>query len=440
MNGLRIAWVKIGGLWPLHTGGRLRSFHIVSELSRRHRVTVLTTHRPGEDPSALARRLPHCERVVSFPHAAPKQGSWRFVGSLARSWLSPLPVDLWKSRVPAVRAEVERLVGAGLVDLCVADFLVAAPNVPLGGAVPVVLFEHNVEHMIWKRLAAVEARAWRRRLLALEWRKMRRCEARACAQATLTIAVSDVDRALLATDAPGARVATVPTGVDTAYFAPNGVPESPAHLVFIGSMDWYPNEDAMVFFVGEVLPLIRRAVPDARLTVVGRNPSARLRALGEAAGVRITGTVEDVRAWIAEAAVYVVPLRVGGGTRLKIFEGLAMGKAVVSTTVGAEGLPLVDGTHFVRADGAAEFARAVVSLVRDPDRRRTLGTAGRRLVEARYSWAEVAREFEARCEPALVARAAAAASPRVVPGAVECLPSVLASMMAGRRHNGGDGR
>ena len=111
--------------------------------------------------------------------------------------------------------------------------------------------------------------------------------------------------------------------------------------------------------------------------------------------------MEDVRPWVAEAAVYVVPLRVGGGTRLKIFEGLAMGKAVVSTTIGAEGLPLVDGTHFLRADGPADFARAVVSLLRDPDRRKALGTAGRRLMEERYSWARVAAEFEARCEEAL---------------------------------------
>jgi len=399
VNGLRIVWVKIGGLWPLHTGGRLRSFHILSELSRRHRVTVLTTHRPGEDPAALAARLPYCERVVSFPHAAPKQASWRFVGSLARSWLSALPVDLWKSRVPAVQAEVDRLLGGGHVDVCVADFLVAAPNVRLGGAVPVVLFAHNVEHMIWKRLATVEPRVWRRALLEVEWRKMRRCEARACTQAAVTIAVSDVDRALLTTAAPGARVFTVPTGVDTSYFAPDGVPESPARLVFIGSMDWYPNEDAMMFFIGEILPVIRRAVPGVELAVVGRDPSARLRAVGEAAGVRITGTVEDVRPWIADAAIYLVPLRVGGGTRLKIFEGLAMGKAVVSTTVGAEGLPLVDGIHFVRADGPAEFARAVVSLLRDPDRRQALGRAGRHLVDARYSWATVAREFETRCEP-----------------------------------------
>jgi glycosyltransferase involved in cell wall biosynthesis len=189
--------------------------------------------------------------------------------------------------------------------------------------------------------------------------------------------------------------------VDTSFFTPNGVHEAPARLVFTGAMDWYPNEDAILYFIDGILPSIRREVPRVALTVVGRNPSSRLRAAAEAAGVRVTGTVEDVRPWVAEATVYVVPLRVGGGTRLKIFEGLAMSKAVVSTTVGAEGLPLVDGTHFVRADAPAAFADAVVSLLRDPFRRKALGMAGRRLVEERYSWTRVAREFEAHCEEAL---------------------------------------
>src|SRR6185503_7113005 len=143
--------------------------------------------------------------------------------------------------------------------------------------------------------------------------------------------------------------------------------------VFTGSMDWYPNEDGILYFADTILPLIRRECPDAQVTVVGRDPSARLRAAASGRGVRLTGTVEDVRPYMSDAAVYVVPLRVGGGTRLKIFEALAMGKPVVSTTVGAEGLPLVPGKHYLRADEPADFARAVVALLRDPARRRRLG-------------------------------------------------------------------
>jgi len=190
MRPLRILWVKVGGLWPLHTGGRLRSFHILSELARLHRVTLMTTHGPGERPDDLAGRLPQCERVTSFPYAAPKLGSVGFARAVAGSWLSPLPVDLWKWQVPGVREAVRQMFAAGEVDLCVADFLYTTPNVPLAGPVPTIFFDHNVEHVIWKRLSQVEATRWRRLLLEVEWRKMRRAEIRACLQARLTIAVS----------------------------------------------------------------------------------------------------------------------------------------------------------------------------------------------------------------------------------------------------------
>ncbi len=392
---MRILWVKVGGLWPAHTGGRLRSLEIVSALAGRHAVTVMTTHGPGDDPEGLAARLAACE-VLSFPHAAPKQGTAAFGRALLRSWASPLPVDLVKWTVPALRAAVAARVASGEADVCVADFLSSVPNVPMGGPVPVVFFDHNVEHVIWRRLARVGP-AWRRPLLEIEWRKVKRQEARACRQARLTVAVSDLDRDQLAADAPRARVEVVPTGVDTSYFTPSAPTREEAAMVFTGSMDWYPNEDAIRYFVAEILPLVRRELPRATLTVVGRRPSDTLVALATSAGVRVTGRVDDVRPHVAGSAVYVVPLRVGGGTRLKIFEALAMGKPVVSTTVGAEGLPLVPEEHFVKADTPAGFAAAVVGLLRDPARREKLGAAGRRLVEERYSWPQVAREFEARC-------------------------------------------
>jgi glycosyltransferase involved in cell wall biosynthesis len=186
--------------------------------------------------------------------------------------------------------------------------------------------------------------------------------------------------------------------VDAAYFHPNGTAEKPARLVFTGSMDWYPNEDAIIHFMEAILPRLRRRIPGLTIAVVGRNPSERLKALGAAKGVQITGTVDDVRPYVAEAAVYVVPLRIGGGTRLKIFEALAMGKAVVSTSVGAEGLPMTPGQHFLQADSPEDFAKAVLALLEDVPRRRAIGEAGRRLVEARYSWAQVGREFERLCE------------------------------------------
>jgi glycosyltransferase involved in cell wall biosynthesis len=370
---------------------------MIAELSLRHRVTLLTTQPPADEPASLRARLPDCERIDVIPYALPKQGTARFAMAVARSWASPYPADLWRWRIPAVRARVRERMKQG-VDLCVADFLSAMPNLPTQTSAPVVLFEHNVEHMIWKRLHEVEKRPWRRALLALEWRKMRQYEARACGRAGLTVAVSEADRALLAAKAAGADIRAVGTGVDTAYFHPNGAVEAPATLVFTGSMDWYPNEDAILYFIAAILPELRREVPGLSLAVVGRDPSDRLRAACAAAGVHVTGTVADVRPYVAEAAVYVVPLRIGGGTRLKIFEALAMGKAVVATRVGAEGLPIVSGQHFLQADSPADFAQAVVTLLKDAGRRHALGMAGRRLVEERYSWTQVTRQFEAHCE------------------------------------------
>ena len=159
-------------------------------------------------------------------------------------------------------------------------------------------------------------------------------------------------------------------------------------------MDWLPNEDAMLYFCREILPFIRSEEPLARLTIVGRAPTPAVKKLADAAGIVVTGRVDDVRPYMREASVYVVPLRIGGGTRLKIFEAMAMGKAVVSTTIGAEGLPVTNGTHVMVADDPASFARAVVVLIRDADRRQQLEVAARALVVEKYDWSAVAGELE----------------------------------------------
>lgn len=367
---------------------------MLSELSRRHQVTLVTTSGPGDDPSGLERELPRCERVISVPYAAPKRGTFRFVLSLATSWLLGQPLDLWRWRVQAVRRQVSRLAADGRFDLVVADFLAAVPNLPSDLEIPVVLFEHNVEYLIWKRLSDIEDRWWRRVPLEVEWRRVRRWEGRACEQAALTITVSGHDRHRLAMLAPAARVVDVPTGVDITYFQPSRQPEVANRLVFSGSMDWYPNEDAVISFAESVLPQLRQALPDVSMTVVGRRPSAKLRAVAEQVGIDVTGTVDDVRPYVWEAALYVVPLRVGGGTRLKIFEALAMGKAVLSTTVGAEGLDVNPGEHLVLADGPDALCQEALVLLANAERRCALGTAGRQLMEERYSWASVTATFD----------------------------------------------
>lgn len=398
---MRILWVKMGGLWPPTSGGRTRSLKLITELAKRHEVTVVTTHGEDDDPHGLVEELQCCNRVISFDYRVPKRGSVVFPATVARSWLSRDPVDLWKWRVDEVRNCVRGLIDAGRVDVCVADFLFAVNNVPLGGPTPVVLFEHNVEYLIWKRLHDLEQVGWRKALLAIEWRKLRAREAAAVRRADMTVAVSAHDRDRLEALAPDADVTWIPTGVDVDFFHPDPAAETRNHMVFSGSMDWHPNEDAVRYFMQDILPIVRADIPDATFSIVGRNPSEALVREAAAAGASTTGTLDDIRPAIAAAEICVVPLRAGSGTRLKIFEALAMGKAVVSTTVGAEGLDIIPGMHYIAADGAREFAGAVISLLNDTDRRRRIAAAGRALVEERYSWAQVARPFERHCQTVL---------------------------------------
>ncbi len=406
---MRILWVKFGGLWPLNSGGRLRSFNLLRELSREHAITVATTREQDSPPGQLADQLPDCRTVIEVPYRPVKHHDPRFPLVLAKSWLTGIPVDMERARIPELGRVVRSSLDTGGFDLCIADFLCSLPSVPRDGTVPVVLFEHNVEYMIWKRLAST-CRSWPRRLiLEKEWRRVCRYERRGCAEVERVITVSDADRDLLRSMVTGGSVFSVPTGVDTEYFSPRqDIPER-KEVVFVGSMDWFPNEDAMRWFVADMLPALRRRVPDVLVTVVGRNPSVKLTRDLQAYNVSVTGTVADVRGFIARAAVCIVPLRIGGGTRLKIFEGLSMGKATVTTSVGGEGLPLVDGRDVVIADHPDDFAEQVAALILDPVRRRQLGEAGRELVVRRYGWPRVAKEFDLLCQTACMRRSPASA-------------------------------
>src|SRR5262249_25780924 len=187
------------------------------------------------------------------------------------------------------------------------------------------------------------------------------------------------------------HVQAIDTAVDIEYFRPSQNAEKPDHVVFIGSMDWLPNQDGVAFFVQEGWPLIRRVRPQAVFPVVCPRPPWSVRRLERVPGVEVVGTVPDVRPYLAQAAVVVVPLLVGGGTRIKIFEALAMAKAVVSTTIGAEGLPVTSGEHLLLADGADAFADAVLQLLDDVKLRTRLGQTASRLVQAHYSTEVAAR-------------------------------------------------
>jgi sugar transferase (PEP-CTERM/EpsH1 system associated) len=394
---MRILWLKTDLLLPLDKGGKLRTWHLMRQLARRHAITYLAFADPHGDPQVLEGMQEVAEAVETIPRVEVQKGSARFLAQAAWHLADPLPYAVGHYRSRKYRRRVSNLLASQPFDLVVSDFLPPIVNLPAELPCPSVLFTHNVESDIWRRHAETVTDVVRRSLYAMQYRRMLRFEGYALRRCDGVLAVSEADRETFARVYPGIdldAIHVVPTGVDTEFFAPAPSPATSVELVFTGSMDWLPNEDAMLWFCREVLPLIRRDRPATTLSIIGRAPTTAVRRLAEAPGVRVTGRVDDVRPYMRNAAVFVVPLRVGGGTRLKIFEAMAMGKAVVSTTVGAEGLPVTHDRNLLIADDPGSFARAVLRLLTNLDERRQLELAARSLVAMHFDWSAVARDLE----------------------------------------------
>jgi glycosyltransferase involved in cell wall biosynthesis len=271
-------------------------------------------------------------------------------------------------------------------------------------AAPRLIFDvHNAAYLLQRRACLTDLRVPRRWIAAayswVQWRKLAAYERQVCRAADRVIAVSEADRDALLRLIPGAEITVVPNGVDLAFLSPGVVPPLPGlqapALVFTGKMDYRPNVDAVLWFVEAVLPLITAQAPAAHLYVVGQQPHARLAGLAGHPAVTVTGRVPDVRPYIAGAAVYVVPLRIGGGTRLKVLEAMAMGQAIVSTRLGCDGFPFEDGREVVFADDPAAFAAHVLALVQDRARAAALGQRARAYVAAHFGWDAIVPRLEA---------------------------------------------
>ena len=394
---MRILWLKSDLLLPLDKGGKLRTWHLMRHLAARHDITYLGFAEPGQPTSDVEGMKAVARRVETVTRAEPAKRSLRFYADAAAHIVDPLPYAVGKYRSRAFRRKLRELLDEEPFDLVVCDFLFPAVNLPASLPCPSMIFTHNVESEIWRRHATTRP-GLARPLYRIQHRRMLRYEARTLARFDGVLAVSNADRDTFARLYPGAisrPVHVVPTGVDTDYFSPSPSGRDSREIVFTGSMDWLPNEDAMLFFCRDVLPIVRAEEPGATLSIVGRAPTPAVQALADSAnGIRVTGRVDDVRPYVQEAAAYIVPLRIGGGTRLKIFEAMAMGKAVVSTTIGAEGLPVTSGEHLLVADEARGFARAIVCVMRDLDRRRRLEASARALVVEKYDWSSVAGALE----------------------------------------------
>ncbi|MGQ0539506.1 MAG: glycosyltransferase [Gemmatimonadaceae bacterium] len=399
---MHILWIKTELLHPVDKGGRIRTFQMLRQLRRDHRITYLALNDGSGPPDALDRAAEYCDDLVTLPFETRRKRSAGFYAELLANMASPLPYAIAKYRVPALTEALRDLVQRSAVDAAVCDFLAPSVNIPDGLGVPLILFQHNVEAQIWERHAANARDPVTRWYMRRQWRRMAAFERRECARFDHVVAVSQEDADLMRRLYAPRAISTVATGVDTEYFAPSGQRKRmPNEIVFTGSMDWLPNEDAMLWFTSAVLPLVREHVPEATLSIVGRTPSAPVRDLERRhSGVTVTGSVPDVRPYLEQGSVFVIPLRIGGGTRLKAYEAMGMEIPVVSTRIGVEGLPLAAGGEYLAADDAPAFAAAIVRLLREPALGRALAQAAAARVRRECGWREVAAVFADICSAA----------------------------------------
>lgn len=377
-------------LVPADTGGKIRSLQIFSRLSARAEIHAISQADPEFDAMGIREMKQMFASYTPVPWGESTKYSAGFYLDLAKNRFSTMPYFIDKFCRSEFARALGNLAASQRFDLLCCDFLqTATPALELPMR-PRVVFEHNVEYKLRKRQWEAETASLRKWVFAAEWKKTLRVEARVCRSFDHIIAVSDEDRMVFERDFGVRNVSTIPTGVDGDYFQPQATPERPGRLVFVGSMDWYPNEDGVLWFLREVFLRIQREIPYVGLTIVGRNPSARLvTAASKLSGIALTGRVADVRPYLAEAEVVIVPLRVGGGTRIKIPEAMAMGKAVVSTHIGAEGLPFDNRREILLKDEPEEFAASVIEVLKNAEFRFAIGNAARKRVLRDHGWGSV---------------------------------------------------
>ena len=376
--------------FPLTDGGRIRVFNLLKQIAEKNDVTLLALETQPTDAEGVTELQQLGIQVHLVPNA-PTLPRVSF-GTLANAFLKRQPITVARYDLPVYRRKFRELVATENFDLVHYEMFHTAQfhtEVDL----PSVLSQQNVDSAIWRRLCGETANPFYKFAYWTQQLAFQRYERVLSPKFDAVTCTSNIDAAVFQRHCAENTIEIIPNGVDVTHYQPDFTSEAPAHLIYIGSMDWYPNEDAVGFFADEVLPGIQDKVPDVQFSIVGGNPSARVQKLAEREGVVVTGRVPEIKPYFAEATVFVVPLRIGSGTRLKILEALAMGKAIVSTSVGAEGLDLKDSEEIFIADEPTPFADAVTRLLTDASLRRRVGENGRARVEQDYDWRSIGEKL-----------------------------------------------
>jgi len=395
---MKILWVNTNFMHPTTKGGQIRTLEMLRLLHRRHEIHYATLEN-STNPEGLRRSGEYSTKAYPVPHRIPDRGSPGFALQVAASLFSPVPLAVSRFHPPGMEERLEDLIRKERFDRAVVDHLAPTAYFPRMGEA--VFFQHNVETVIWQRHVEQATDPIRKWYFRVQAARMLEYERRVSRAAGHIVAVSATDAQAMQRLFGVTKVSEIPTGVNIEYFTPPGAVPPAAELVFVGSMDWLPNVDGVLFFVREVLPLILRRRPHTTMTVVGRTPPPEIRALARAQPtVTVTGTVADIRPYLWGAKISIVPLRIGGGTRLKIYESMAARVPVVSTTTGAEGLTIHPPDDIRLADTPQAFADHCLGLLDDASERERIAARAFQMVSSHFCWEKVARCFERILEAA----------------------------------------
>jgi glycosyltransferase involved in cell wall biosynthesis len=394
---LRVVLVDEELPYPPTSGKRIRTLNLTLRLAKRHRLTYVC-HRnadPEEAREAVRFFSDNGIETVVVERAVPSKSGPRFYLRLAANLFSHLPYSVATHRSRSLRQALAEIARTRRVNVWHCEWTPYAESLHGIATSRRVVMAHNVESIIWQRYYETETNPLRRWYIGRQWRKFQRFEQSVLGEVEQTIAVSDTDAQRLRADFGIERVSVVENGVDTAYFQPRARSRDPRRLMFLGSLDWRPNLDGVNLLLERVFPGVRAAEPAASLCLVGRNPPEALRRrVAATLGVELHANVPDVRPFLADCGMLVVPLRIGGGSRLKILEGLASGTPVVSTRVGAEGLRLQAGQDLTVVNDINDLVPAIIAGTRRPDALLAEAERGRETVLELYDWDKLAEQLE----------------------------------------------
>ncbi|MEE8575705.1 MAG: glycosyltransferase [candidate division Zixibacteria bacterium] len=378
--------------FPLNSGKRIRSYNLTLRLARKHHLSYMAY---GSVDSESFRQFQKDNlHPIPVRESITKKEGIKFYLQLAANLFSPDPYIVTSHYSNAFAQKLPHAIKNDRPDVIICEWTPYAQFVKGITDIPTVVVAHNIETTIWRRYFENEKNLAKRWYIGRQADKVARFESGTFSSVAGATAVTEGEAEEIRALCSSLPVEVVANGVDLDFFCRQPDQAQKRRIVFTGAMDWRPNQDAVVFFVERIFPLIRAQDSNIESFIVGRRPPDSIRQFNDLDGITVTGTVDDVRPYISGAAVYIVPLRIGGGSRLKILEALAMEKAVVSTSVGAEGLNVVDGRELIIADNPELFCKSIFDLLDDEGSRGSLGKAGRQLVVEQYGWDALATRLD----------------------------------------------